>query len=214
MATPASDAASPVESTPTSSHVIVPAPIATADQHVCFICLQNDTDTPSATWVNPCPCSLEAHEDCMLQWIAEMETSGTRSKGGFKCPACKAPILIEQPFDRFLAIRDHLYRQYSAASPIILALVLSGGTVAGMASYGYVAASVFAGHDRVGRWLGLHSQGHIAVTMVPLAAIKLCLIGPGLVITRWLPLVGSIVGLPMFVLVSDLPPPPWLHISS
>ena len=205
MASPASDAATPVQSTPAASHVIIPAPIATTDQHVCWICLQNDTDTPNATWVNACPCSLEAHEDCLLQWIAEMETSRTRSKGGFKCPACKAPIQIEEPFDRFLAIRDHLYRQYSAASPIILSLVFTGGAAAGMASYGYVVASVFAGRDRVGRWLGLQSQGHMRWTAVPMAVLKLSSIGPGLVISHWAPFLRSVVGLPISLLVSNLP---------
>ncbi|KAK3906626.1 hypothetical protein C8A05DRAFT_29479 [Staphylotrichum tortipilum] len=201
MATLASDAAAPVESTPAANHhVIVPAPIATADQHVCFICLQNDTDTPNAIWVNPCPCSLEAHEGCMLQWIAEMETSGTRSKGGFKCPACKASIQLEQPFDRFLAIRDRLYREYSRVSPVILLLVVAGGTVAGMSSYGYVAASVFAGTDGAGRWLGLPPRGRIPASAVPLAALKLSIIGPSLVVWRWLPPLGSFVSLPASML--------------
>lgn len=183
-----------------TAHTIVPAPIATNEQHVCFICLQNDADTPKATWVNPCPCSLEAHEDCMLQWVAEMETSSNRSRSGFKCPACKAPIVIDEPYDAFLALRDRLYRRYSRVAPLVLFVVVSGSTIAGSSSYGYGAASIFAGHDAVARWIRPCSGRGIPT--VVLKAFALSTIGPGLVITRWLPWLGSLVLVPISTWVS------------
>ncbi|SPQ23912.1 e19e0c80-968f-4d25-ba82-e30450deb32e [Thermothielavioides terrestris] len=137
------------ESSASNRHAIIPAPIAADNQHVCFICLQNDTDTPNATWVNPCPCSLEAHEECMLDWVADMETSQGRSKNGLRCPACKAPIRIQEPYDLFIALRDGLTRRYSRLSPYILLVLVSSGGVAGASWYGWGAAAIFAGPDAV-----------------------------------------------------------------
>lgn len=190
MATPSSGSA---------AYTIIPAPIATNEQRVCFICLQNDADTPNATWVNPCPCSLEAHEECMLRWIAEMESAPRRSKkSGLKCPACKAPITVEEPYDPVVALRDRLYRRYSRLSPYILAVFAGGGGITGAAWYGYNAAAIFSGREAVARWLHLRNQ------RIPSAVLKLWLlssIGPGLVIMRWLPSLGTVVLLPFSALV-------------
>ncbi|KAK4151779.1 hypothetical protein C8A00DRAFT_35540 [Chaetomidium leptoderma] len=194
MATPGSGSTETAAQSPSASHIIIPAPIATNEQHVCFICLQNDTDTPDATWVNACPCSLEAHEECMLSWIADMETSPGRSKGGFKCPVCKAPITVEEPYDRLLAIQGRLYRRYSSVSPYILTLLGFGGTFAGLAWYGFGAAAIFVGRNSVLRWLEVWRFPS------PSGIIKLCFlaaVGPGLVILRWLPSLGTVLLLPI-----------------
>ncbi|KAG7288198.1 hypothetical protein NEMBOFW57_007728 [Staphylotrichum longicolle] len=176
------------------SHGITPAPVATNDQHVCFICLQNEADTPNATWVNPCPCSLEAHEQCMLRWIAETETSNPGSKGGLKCPACKAPITVEEPYDPLLGIRDKLYRKYSRASPYVLATIVLHGTVAGAASYGYLAAALFSGPDAVSRWLRSATGPRLPSAVVK--TMMLAAVGPGLVISRWMPSIASVLLVP------------------
>lgn len=206
MATPSNDSAS------ARTHVIIPAPIATNDQHVCFICLQNDSDTPNATWVNPCPCSLEAHEECMLRWIAEMETSSNRSRSGLKCPACKAPITVDEPYDSILALRDGLYRKYSRVAPYVLLVLVSGGTIAGATWYGFGAASIFAGPDAVTRWMGPRSRRRIPAVMLKFWALST--IGPGLVITRWLPWLGSIVLVPFSTLVRIAWPSPTYLLGS
>lgn len=201
MATPNSGTSSPAQDTP-PAHSIIPAPIATNEQHVCFICLQNENDTPNATWVNPCPCSLEAHEECMLRWIAEMETGSQRSnKSGFKCPACKARISVEEPYDRIVALRDRFHRRYSRLSPFILAGFVLGGVGVSAASYGFGAASVFAGVNTVERWLSMDSRHQLPGTVVKLWVLTA--IGPTLVIMRWLPSLGTVLLLPFSALVGD-----------
>lgn len=202
MATPTSDASPTVlpEQSPSTVHTIVPAPIATDDQRLCFICLQNDADTPNATWVKPCPCSLEAHEECMLRWIAEMETSSNRSKNGLKCPACKAPIAVDEPYDALVALRNALYRRYSRVSPIILLILVSISTIGGSASYGGLAASLFAGRDAVERWLMFPRNGRSRALFL-LKVWALSTVGPSLVIMRWLPSLGTVIALPFSILV-------------
>lgn len=137
----------------------------------------------------------------MLRWIAEMEGSSDQQKTGHKCPACKAPIIIEEPYDPIVAFRDKLYRKYSRISPYILLVIVSGGTMAGAAAYGWSAACIFAGHDAVSRWFGTFSRRRIPSTT--LKVVFLSALGPGLVITRWLSSLGTVVLLPFSVLVSS-----------
>lgn len=206
MATPPGGAsASTSTSTSTrASYTIVPAPIATADQHVCYICLQTDADNPGATFVNPCPCSLEAHEECMLRFIAETEQQkrSGRSKGAMRCPACKEPIYVDEPYDAFLALRDNLYRRYSGLSPLVLVTIFGCGSIAGSAWYGWSAAQTFAGPEAVERWVaggvgGLTLTGGPRKYMSLLPKIlTLAAIGPTLVVTRAIPSLGHIFFVP------------------
>ncbi|KAK0627279.1 hypothetical protein B0T14DRAFT_512336 [Immersiella caudata] len=184
-----------------SSNTIVPAPIATADtQHVCFICLQTDADAPNGPWVHACPCSLEAHEKCMLQWIAEMETTprtstNSQSSQGLRCPACRARIRVEEPRDSVVAFYNAFQRTYGRISPMILLTIVSGGTMVGSAWYGWNALSVFAGSHAARRWLGARVMpSRFAGMPTPVALVtsavrlaELSLIGPGLVVLWWVP---------------------------
>ncbi|VBB76930.1 Putative protein of unknown function [Podospora comata] len=196
MATP-SGASSPTGSLTPSTSVhpsIVPAPYAENDQHVCFICLQNENDTPDATWVHPCPCTLEAHQDCMLQWVAEMEVSNRRSKNGLQCPACKSPITVEEPYDAIVALRNRFNRKFSRISPGLLVLIVSECSVVGAASYGFAAITVFAGRRAVASMVD-------KMGVIP-TVITCSLIGPGLVLSRWLASLGNLVVLPVSALYS------------
>lgn len=204
------------------------APLGDA-QHVCFICLQTDTEEPNGPWVNPCPCSLEAHQNCMLQWIAESEYEAARSVGSrrspLKCPACKARIRLEEPHDNVVALYNKFLRGYSRVSPMLLLSIVSGGTVIGSAWYGMTAFSIFAGPRTALRWLGLRpllsgrrdvSAWHAALsTLVKLT--QLSLIGPTL-ISLWAVPASVVLSMPASVMVfphaltssyfapADLPP--------
>lgn len=137
----------------------------------------------------------------MLRWIAEMEASPRQpKKGGFKCPACKATITIEEPYDALLAIRDLLYSRYSRVSPYILTVIITGGSFAGALWYGQTAATIFAGRRAVTRWMWTGEHQRWPSTLMKLWILSS--IGPGLVIMRWLPWLGSVVVLPFSVLVS------------
>lgn len=118
----------------------------------CFICLQNSSETPGAAWVNACPCTLEAHEDCMLRWIAEHERENTKS---LRCPACKGKIKTTEPRDRFVSLRDRLHKMYSRVTPAILLGILTGCGMAGSSYYGMLSLCVFAGPGPAMGWLGL-----------------------------------------------------------
>ena len=68
----------------------------------CWICFSDETeDTPtSSEWRSPCPCSLTAHEACLLDFVADLEAPQNRKSTGpprIECPQCKAKITIARP---------------------------------------------------------------------------------------------------------------------
>ena len=68
----------------------------------CWICFADETeDTPtSSEWRSPCPCSLTAHESCLLDFVADLEAPQNRKSTGpprIECPQCKAKITIARP---------------------------------------------------------------------------------------------------------------------
>jgi hypothetical protein len=70
----------------------------------CWICFNDETEDDETTseWRSPCACSLEAHEQCLLDWIADMEAPNNRRRAGtrvpkIQCPQCKAEIRIARP---------------------------------------------------------------------------------------------------------------------
>ncbi|KAF3767041.1 hypothetical protein M406DRAFT_337917 [Cryphonectria parasitica EP155] len=136
----------------TSSGEAAAAPSTDPSLRSCFICLQNAGETPNTVWVNACPCTLEAHEDCMLRWIAEHERESTKP---LRCPACKGKIKTVEPRDRFIGIRDHLHKMYSRMTPAILLGILTGCSMAGSSYYGMLSICVFAGPGPAMGWLGL-----------------------------------------------------------
>ena len=68
----------------------------------CWICFADETeDTPTTSeWRSPCPCSLTAHESCLLDFVADLEAPQNRKSTGLpkiECPQCKAKITIARP---------------------------------------------------------------------------------------------------------------------
>lgn len=75
----------------------------------CWICFSDATeDTPETSpWRDPCPCALVAHEECLLDWIADTESpsnlrralDGSLSGPKIECPQCKHEIKLARPRD-------------------------------------------------------------------------------------------------------------------
>jgi len=65
----------------------------------CWICFADENeDAPDASrWRSPCPCNLTAHESCLLDWIADLETAASTSPRKIECPQCKSEIKIARP---------------------------------------------------------------------------------------------------------------------
>lgn len=121
----------------------------TEDVRKCWVCFSDETeDTPmSSRWRSPCPCSLTAHEACLLDWVANIESSNSGRKKKIQCPQCKADITIVRP--RSLVVDAMTSMEY-AASRMVLPTVLSigSGTVVYLSmSYGIAAVYTVLGRD-------------------------------------------------------------------
>ncbi|KAI4179540.1 MAG: hypothetical protein L6R41_007785 [Letrouitia leprolyta] len=78
-----------------------------AEPKKCWICFSDETeDNPTtAEWRSPCPCALTAHESCLLDWIADKESSpqnGSSRPQKIECPQCKAEIVVARPRSRIV----------------------------------------------------------------------------------------------------------------
>jgi len=98
--------AAPQNQSDSSAPAKPPSPSNDEDPSVkkCWICFSDSTeDTPeTSAWRDPCPCALVAHEECLLDWIADVEapkSSQNRSLGAPKieCPQCKSEIKLARP---------------------------------------------------------------------------------------------------------------------
>ncbi|PNS17162.1 hypothetical protein CAC42_7216 [Sphaceloma murrayae] len=75
------------------------------DLKKCWICFADESeDTPETSqWRSPCPCALVAHEECLLDWIADMESPSARKRSiappQILCPQCKSEIHLARPWN-------------------------------------------------------------------------------------------------------------------
>lgn len=84
-----------------------------AEPRKCWICQQEEGEDPANTslWRKPCPCSLDAHEECLLEWIADEERPKPGELGHtrkIECPQCKTEIRIERPRDFIVGVYDRI----------------------------------------------------------------------------------------------------------
>ncbi|RMD44867.1 hypothetical protein DV735_g310, partial [Chaetothyriales sp. CBS 134920] len=75
---------------------------STASIKKCWICIgdttEDDANNPPV-WRSPCTCNLTAHEDCLLDWVAELENpkGKRRQSSTIRCPQCRCEIKIARP---------------------------------------------------------------------------------------------------------------------
>ncbi|KAK3073449.1 hypothetical protein LTR53_004981 [Teratosphaeriaceae sp. CCFEE 6253] len=126
--------------TPHADHGRPPTPGSRQDPQTktCWICIADASeDTPATSpWCSPCPCALVAHEACLLDWIADVESlhKTPRPDQGIgaprlECPQCKAEIVVTRPRDYLVDLVRALER---AAVKVVAPSTI---TFVGMGSY-------------------------------------------------------------------------------
>ncbi|KAM3441643.1 hypothetical protein MY4824_001421 [Beauveria thailandica] len=143
----------PAEANPTLAPAAmdaITAPRAPDAPRRCFICLTDEDpgDAPGS-WVDPCPCTLEAHQDCMLSWVTDCE----RSNRPLRCPVCKSPIEMEGSWDPVVLLSDLISKRFTKTSPLVLFTALSLGVQFSMQMYGAMALWTFSGKDAMMRFV-------------------------------------------------------------
>ncbi|PHH59097.1 hypothetical protein CDD81_3808 [Ophiocordyceps australis] len=159
----------------------------------CFMCLGDESPLdPPGTWVDPCPCTIEAHQECILTWVTDCE----RNKKPLKCPVCKATIELEGIRDPIVAASDALSTRFSRLTPCILAGGISMGAQFSLQMYGFLALWTFAGKQPAVRFLfGSDNMGNpmmgssLAVIRHRVStALVLMSVAPTLLLTRAWPI--------------------------
>lgn len=127
----------------------------------CFICLTDeDPSDPPNSWVDACPCTLSAHQDCAVSWITDCERNGKP----LLCPVCKYEVQLEEPLDPIVALSGFVHRRLTRASPLMLVTGLSLGVHIGLHAYGAMALWTFSGKEVLIRYvLGPQMQWHQSV---------------------------------------------------
>ncbi|CAI6087443.1 unnamed protein product [Clonostachys chloroleuca] len=167
----------------------------------CFICLNDEEPTdPPSSWVDPCPCTLEAHQDCMLSWVVDCE----RSNKPLQCPVCKSAISMEGPWDPVVSFHDAVLRRFTRASPFLLVTGLSLGVQVSSQMYGAMAMWLFSGKDAlIDYMLGGPNQpfggvsSHSSKMERITNAAVLMNIAPALLIGQLIPGLGNKIFVPM-----------------
>ncbi|WYZ42687.1 hypothetical protein EsH8_VI_000386 [Colletotrichum jinshuiense] len=160
----------------------------------CFICLmdENEAGSSESPWVNPCPCTLEGHQDCMIAWVTELEREGKE----IQCPVCKSTINIDEPYDPALALSNHIYNAFSRVSPGLILGGLGAGTWIGLAMYGNIAVRVFSGPEATYRFFfnDRNPRGVPMVNWIHVAALPA--IAPALIVGQSFPVLGNFFFMP------------------
>ncbi|CZR61818.1 uncharacterized protein PAC_11715 [Phialocephala subalpina] len=151
---PESATASNSKSAPAQASAATPAqdPTPPKEARMCWICQQDDTDdTPeNNVWRTPCPCSLTAHDSCLLEWIASEEApkpGEIAHNHKIKCPQCQTEIKIQRPKDYLVGVVDKV--QW-AAKRVMLPTALGaavGCAYSGLLVYGWNAMSLAFGAE-------------------------------------------------------------------
>lgn len=159
----------------------------------CFVCLVDQED--SDEWVNPCPCSLEGHQECLMDWITDLESENKP----FECPICKSEIVVEEPFDPALALSNRIYKAFSTVSPLLLFGGALGGLYVSLTAYGSTALLVFAGREGYSRFV---LMGDTEPPGLSMRVMALPLVAPALIMGQTLPALGNFFFLPPTSIVS------------
>lgn len=121
----------------------------------CWICQQDSTeDTPGTEWRTPCPCSLTAHDSCLLEWIIAEEAPRPGELAATRrivCPQCHAEIKIERPRDYLVLATESVQR---AARSLVIPAALSSLFAcfySGFLMYGINTLQMIFGHDEAYR---------------------------------------------------------------
>ena len=181
------------------------ASTSTSEPRKCWICLQTeDEDTPtSSKWRSPCPCALQAHDDCLLDWVAEVQRPkpGETASQKVECPQCKSPISIWRPRSY---VGDFVYHLVRISDRLVLpttALTLAGGMLYGCYLHGLSTVYIVFGTRDADHLLGvsdghgMHSNLDVVLPIIPIA----------LILSRTSRVDNFIPVLPIFYLIASRP---------
>ncbi|KAI9256193.1 hypothetical protein BY458DRAFT_519634 [Sporodiniella umbellata] len=117
----------------------------------CWICFGDSSDS-QGRWVKPCGCTLEAHQSCLLDWIAEnQKASPTKT---VRCPQCSASYHLAQQGSLALALFTLLDSLTRTAAPYVAVLGLGCSVLITCTTFGAYTVMVMLGQREGERLIG------------------------------------------------------------
>lgn len=151
---------------------------AVAEERRCWICFGDSSDS-QGKWVKPCKCSLEAHQTCLLDWIAENQKASPTKK--VKCPQCATPYYLAQNNNITLALLTVVDSLVRTSAPYITVLGLGCSLLITCTTYGAFSVTTLFGQRDGERLIG--NPNHWSYkTWIGLPLIPVILISTK---TRW-----------------------------
>lgn len=190
----------------------VPSSDPPPDTRRCFVCLVDEPEaTLPADWSTPCKCTLEGHQECLMDWVTDLEAQEKE----VKCPMCKSPITITERWDLAIQLSNYVNNKFSKWSPRILFGFVASGALVSSSIYGAKAIDWFAGPEATMNFLLntddltplliMRNEGEVQyrnrgppVNLLGFAILPL--IAPALVLNRLR--LGEVVLIPASLLVS------------
>ncbi|KAL7313172.1 hypothetical protein PS15m_006951 [Mucor circinelloides] len=125
--------------------------IASPDEQRCWICFGDSSDS-QGKWVKPCKCSLEAHQTCLLDWIAENQKASPTKK--VNCPQCATPYYLAQNNNVTLALLTVVDSLVRTGAPYITVLGLGCSLLITCTTYGAFSVLTLFGQRDGERLIG------------------------------------------------------------
>ena len=133
-----------------------------------------DDPTSPPKWRSPCPCTLSAHEACLLEWLADKELSPSKASQDLRCPQCKSEIKIARPESRLLSIVKEWQRIVSELTMPAAAVVFATPVLLGLYHHGLWSVQLVFGKKEAGeilRQAQLHYGWQIGYGVIPIYLI-------------------------------------------
>ncbi|KAG1187669.1 hypothetical protein G6F36_005245 [Rhizopus arrhizus] len=139
----------------------------------CWICFGDSSDS-QGKWVKPCQCSLEAHQSCLLDWIAEnQKASPTKT---VRCPQCSASYHLAQRNSIVLALFTLVDSLVRTTAPYVTVLGLGCSIVIICTTYGAYSIMIMFGQREGERLIGNPNswtwRTWIGLPLIPVALIS------------------------------------------
>ncbi|KAI8876644.1 hypothetical protein K501DRAFT_261820 [Backusella circina FSU 941] len=132
-----------------SSTILAPRP--TQEERRCWICFGDISDS-QGKWVKPCKCSLEAHQKCLLEWIAEKQKGSLLKK--VQCPQCSTTYHIVQNNNIRIMLLNFIDTLVRTGTPYVTAIGLGCTCLISCSTYGAFTVMTLFGQREGERLIG------------------------------------------------------------
>ncbi|GAA6062949.1 hypothetical protein JCM10212_005339 [Sporobolomyces blumeae] len=154
-APPRPDPVGPASTSTSTSTSTRPVASLAGEDKLCWICYESSDEAPDRPFVHACSCTLLAHPDCLLEWIATRppsSSSTSSSSSAPRCPVCATLIIVKEDKSKYLKLYRSLSRSLDRLSLAATVAGVAAGAWLVASAYGLWAVRTFMG-DRVTRAL-------------------------------------------------------------